>query len=210
MGSLQILFWRVREKIAKLLGATFIFENKYGIKLINSNLRSPNLYVINRYEVDAKDLRLGFDALNDKYSLCGISIMESPHFYFMDKLEKGEDISKSDYVLRTCNGSLDGRTAFSVNNTTEISRFQKLYQIKKREIEAGDIKPVVVYRINDVPYLADGKHRAALCGLLGVKVPCEEISYDFLMDSTRLWIFNKMKEHEDKYAKNVELFKFVL
>ena len=196
--------WRISEKIAATLGFTAIKETKFGIKSINCILKNYNLQCSNIIYVDAEKLYLGFDALKDTYSLCGVNILNSPHYELMKTIEAGDDVSMSDYCKRCEKGALDGRSAIHMNRY-EIERLKEFYKQRKTSILENSIGPAQVYKINGQYYLADGKHRAALAASLGLKIRCVEISSDFLKDSYRMWIYRKMIEKKELYKLNILL-----
>lgn len=201
--------YKVREKLARIFSYTKLFETKTGIKIINAHMRNDDLQHSDVFLLNGEDIYLGFDALNDDYTLCGKKIIESPHFELMKLLDKGEKIEESEYCIRYKIGALDGRYPVIVNDK-EIQRFQDYFVKRKNEIKSNMYSPVQVYKIGDRYYLADGKHRAALSCLLNGKTKCIEISNDFLKDSTRMWIYEKMKKKQSCYRKNIELFNTML
>lgn len=199
------LKYKLREKIARIFCYTRLFETKTGIKIINAHMRNEELIHSDIFYLNGENLYLGFDALKDNYTLCGSAITESPHLELMKLLDKGEKIENSEYCIRYKKGALDGRYPVIINDK-EIQRFHDYFSRRKYEIENDIVLPVQVYKVSGIYYLADGKHRAALSYLINRRIKCIEISNDFLKDSTRLWIYERMKKSNSCYKKNIELF----
>lgn len=202
---IEELYYRIIEKLFNIFNITKIYENKVGIKMINSQLKNQKQYIINEIKLDKEDLYLGFDALKDSYTLCGVAIKDSPHYNFINTIKNGENIKSTDYYIRYSKGVLDGRKKKNIHNK-DIKKFYEFYNIRKKEIENEIYKPIQVYKINDKYYIADGKHRAAFCAVMNKKIKCYEITDDFLKDSTRIWIYNKMCKNKELYSKNIRLF----
>lgn len=203
------LFSRIIEKLFVIFNVTKIYESKVGIKIINSFLKNYNFNKLNSIILDKNMIYLGFDALIDKYSLCDISLVDSPHYYFMKALYDNENIKNTDYYYRYYHGILDGRRKRKINED-DIKHFNNMFNLRLEEIESGNYKPVQVYKIKKKYYIADGKHRAALCALCNKKIKCVEISTDFLLDSTRMKIYSMMKKSKNNYKKNIKLFESVI
>lgn len=201
--------YRLREKLAKKFCYTRLFETKTGIKIVNAHMRNENFHHSDIFYLNGEEIYLGFDALKDEYTLCGKTIIESPHFELMRLLDNGEQIESSEYCVRYKNGALDGRYPVIVN-AKEIERFHNYFCKRKDEVENDIYLPVQVYKVGKLYYLADGKHRAALSCLMGKKIKCIEISNDFLKDSTRMWIYERMKKNNSCYKKNIELFETMI
>lgn len=197
-------FYRIIEKVFVIFDITKIYETKTGIKIINSPLKNYNLNIKKTIYLNINDLYLGFDSLNDSYSLCDVPLEKSPHYEFMKALKNNNNIKNTNYFKRYYNGSLDGRRRRRINNE-DIKRFKIKFNMRLKEIEEKSYEPIQVYRIGEKYYIADGKHRASLCLLYYKKIKCVEISNDFLKDSIRMWMYKKMKKKENRYKKNIKL-----
>lgn len=158
--------------------------------------------------LSGKDLHLGFDALKDEYSLVGVNIQRSPHYYLMGAIDNDEDIKQTDYCKRYENGTLDSRSAAVISENT-LFNLKKIFKDRKKQIIEESYTPVQVYTIEGKYYIADGKHRAALCTYLNKPVKCVDIGTVFLKDSFRQWMYRKMCKNSSKYKKNLSLFKKV-
>lgn len=194
-----------QRKVAKVLGVTFVYKSRKGIKAVNPIMQNSEHQILKRMKLQPKDLFLGVDFLKDQYTLCGVNIEQSPHYDFMKALNNGTDISNTDYYKRYSDGTLDSRIPTYINAIIR-DIFRKMFKKRKKEIEQDNLEPVTVYELDGKYYIADGKHRAALCALFKKEVPCVVISRDYLIDSYRLWMLKKMKKNEKYYKKNIEIY----
>lgn len=200
------LFRRVLNKLTKKLGVSLLYHTSKGVKYINPLMRSMKLQSSAPFEVEPDQLFIGFDALKDSYTLVGVDLQHSPHYGLMEALENGKDPAETDYCKRYKNGTLDARSPVPLNKAV-MTNFATTFPKRKKEILNGVCEPVQVYRIGEKLYLADGKHRAALCALMRKPVPCVEISPDYLNDSFRRWMYDAMCCKPDRYQRNIALFR---
>lgn len=200
---------RVLEKLCRELYITAIYTGRYGVKIVNPLMKNYRVHVLREFNAQPDEIFLGFDALKDEHTLCGVCIADSPHLGLMQALERGEDPLKTEYAQRFSQGRLDGRTAWRVK-PGDAEDFRRHFEARKEEILNDTVPPVQVYRVDGRLYLADGKHRAALCTMLGREIRCMEISNDFLKDTYRMWIYAKMQRHRQFYKKNICLFEKTL
>lgn len=193
-------------KLAKRNTFTVLYETKVGVK---------NLYSIfdpvfqtedeNVIYVRASELYLDFDALRDKYTLCDVPLGKSPHLDFLKKIDAGIDIRETDYIRRVERGTIDMRPPRFVNNNM-LTFFKAKFKERKEEVSTGNYRPVSIYVMNGKYYIADGKHRAAMCALLGVDVKCIIIGNRYLEDSFYQWVCKKMLQNPSQYNKNISFF----
>lgn len=208
MRRLEFMRWvvnRVINKFAQRVRISALYSTRTGIKSINQLMQSRVLMEKNPFFLDASDLYLGFDALKDEYTLVGTGIVESPHYGLMEALASQSSIANTEYVLRYSKGSLDQRSAVYLTKKAKnviVATFKARYF----EVQNGDYPAVQVYCVNGKYYVADGKHRAALCAYLNKPIKCVDIGRDFLSDSFRLWIYSAMKKNPDEFVSNLELF----
>lgn len=182
-----------------------LFEDKYGVKYYNQLMKSTKYNVLDSLIVDYRELYLGFDGLNDKYTLVDVCIDQSPHYSLMKALDKGLPIIETDYYIRLKRGYLDSRRAIRINNKyTEMMNGK--FDVRKKQVLEDKYDHVQIYILNGKKYIADGKHRAALCAYLDVPVQCDVISKDFLSDSYRQWMLMKMKDKREYSKHNVFMF----
>lgn len=177
MNKLTFYYWRIQEIICKKMHVFKVVFTKYGLKTINIHLvrQEPRVVSEKTFELDPEDLYLGIDYLNDENTLLDTSILESPHIKFIDSIIKGGDLYKSDYVDRCQKGTLDGRRGRLI--IKDFSLFKNRCNTRIKQLE--DMQPVLVYKVRNRYYIYDGKHRAALCALTGVKVKCILVDYYF-------------------------------
>lgn len=156
-------------RICKILHIHYYYENKYGIKEYNK-IPFKLSGSVQEEIVDPRIVYLGFDGLKDQYTLLGIPISDSPHFDLMRKLESGQDIYDSEYIKREISGCLDGR--YEVEPSDHNIHYQKV----KKDILDNSYDPVLLYLIDKKLYAFDGKHRLAVCCLLGLNCKCKIMS----------------------------------
>lgn len=197
---------RILNKTAKKLGISLLYHTSKGVKYLNPLMRSMKLQASEPFEAEPDQLFIGFDALKDPYTLVGVDLLHSPHYGLMEAMEKGENPAYTDYCKRYKNGTLDTRSPVKLTKAV-LDNFAKTFPKRKKEILDGVCEPVQVYRVGEKLYLADGKHRAALCAFLGKTIPCVEISPDYLNDSFRRWMYDAMRRKPAQYQKNIQLFR---
>lgn len=191
--------------LAKKLFFTKLYESRVGIKYIMP-IYAPTFKLGNDiFYKDACDLFLDFDALKDRYTLCDIPVTESPHFFLMKALQNGDNLQNTDYVKRREYGTLDYRMPHYFSKH-ELDEYKEKFNNSKTEIESSDYRPVVVYQLKNRYYIADGKHRAAMCALLGYRVKCTLVNEAYVSDSFHLWMCEKMKCRPESYKKNLLFF----
>lgn len=202
---------RLRARIRVILRknyVTWLYNTSVGIKCFNPIIKNERYSVLGQKEVSPENLFLDIDFLKDKYTLCDTSILDSPHYGLMIALERNEDIRHTDYWQRTIKGTIDSRQK-TVPSKKEYNQFYSTYQQKKNEVSSGDYAPIKVYCVNNKYYIADGKHRAALCAMMGKLVKCNIISSDCMLDSYYMWNYRKMKD-EKGYSINNRFFEELL
>jgi len=197
--------YRVLNKLLKLIDVSLLYKTSKGIKSLNQLMQSQTILKNDVLNLSGEDLYLGFDALKDEYSLVGVNIECSPHYYLMSVIDNGKNIKQTDYCKRHENGTLDSRSAMVISENTLLN-FKKTFKERKKQIIDVSYAPVQVYKIDGKYYIADGKHRAALCTYLNKSVKCVDIGTVFLKDSFRQWMYRKMCKNSSKYKRNISLF----
>ena len=197
---------RIFNKLAEKMGISVLYHTTKGVKYLNPLMRSMKLRASEPFDAEPDRLFLGFDGLDDRYTLVGIDVLHSPHYGLMEALENGKDPAETDYCKRYKNGTLDSRSPVPLTKTV-LDNFANMFPKRKKEILDGVCEPVQVYRIGEKLYLADGKHRAALCAFLQKPIPCVEISPDYLNDSFRRWMYAAMCRKPKRYQRNINLFR---
>lgn len=200
MNKIEYYWWRLRQEFCRRYHLSYVYETRVGIKGIYGVKSLPAIPLnTESFECKPGELFLGIDYLKDQYTLLGCTLLESPHFAFMKALLKHEDLSKTDYIYRCENGIIDGRVASL--NYSNFDYFKKTFKEKYDAINNNVVSPVYVYRINGKMYIYDGKHRAALCALLGKPIVCMEVSNE-RFGSTMSLILNN-----EYYSKHIDLYK---
>lgn len=170
-------YWfRFIERKCSKYGIIKITDTKVGLKNINMGKVAQlyNPHPIEQVMLQPEELFLGPDFLRDEYTLLNCSVVDSPHFSFMKAMQSGDDLEKTDYVCRSSKGILDWRRAVPIG---EHLKFWKSMYIKKIEdIENDTLTDVLVYKLNRHYYIYDGKHKAALCAVVGKPIKCTVIS----------------------------------
>lgn len=165
--------WRLLETICSKLNLYIFIKTRTGLKSVNINrLYSDNIIEFtpdNMISVDPNNLFLSTDYLKDDYTLLDCCILDSPHYSFIEAVNNGKDIRKTDYYKRFLTGKLDGRHCQRERN---LSYFYDKNIKAKESVESGNYKPVVVYLWKGHYYICDGKHRAALCAFMKRNVNC--------------------------------------
>ena len=186
-------------RLCKLFGFRHYYENSYGIKGHNK----AAFKLQGRYDeilINPEDVYLGFDALNDEYTLLDIKMIDSPHYYLMKTIYSGGNINESDYVNREKIGTLDGRYGLVPVDHVNLF-FKSLEMINKNEYD-----PAIVYQVDGRMYVFDGKHRLALCLLLHQKCKCICMDLSELRDddNTKKILGEMKKRKKHSYTKNIE------
>lgn len=205
--GLDILyFWiRLREKLFEHFMIFRVVETNVGYKFVNDSLirtESSNNVIEPSVIIDPNNLFLGIDFLKDRYTLLGCRINETPHFELMKVMLNDGDINRSDYIKRIKRGTLDARFLY---RRIEKSYYQNYFSNRKREIEADDVTPILVYRVNNRYFIKDGKHRAALCALLNKPIHATVIDNSSIFGNLGKQIIERMKS-EKNYSKHLSYY----
>ena len=153
---------------------------------------------------DAEDLLIGFDGLKDKYTLLGKPITDSPHMQFVELLKNNQKILDSEYMHRLQSGTLDLRQRKKIS-ASKMKEFYTYFYRNSADIDNGSNKPIRVVCIGEKLYIADGKHRAAMCGLENKAVKCIDAT-KLIYDSFYMWIIRKMKTREKDYRIHLSFY----
>lgn len=198
-------FILIRRKIATHFFFTRLYESNVGVKYVMPIFNPTINGVSDVFLLQPNELFLDFDALKDKYTLCDVAVSESPHLGFLQCLNKGGNIKETEYIKRFEKGTIDIRVPYHVTSR-DLWIFKNTFDSRKKEVESGQYEPVVVYLLGGKYYIADGKHRAAMCALLKQPVKCVLINNSYLEDSFYGWILKKMKKHPSLYKTNISFF----
>ena len=197
--NILVLFRRIINKAAQIVGKPIFFSTIYGIKAY----AKPRFILTNEIETQTIDvllcdIHLGFDALKDEYTHVDMLLADSPHIGLVHAINSGADISQTAYFKEEIEGRLDGRyeqfyTMSLINSHIAAS--------KKKKID-----PPIVYRIGNSFFILDGKHRLATALMENMtKVRCVEISpLVVAQHSYTKNVLIKMRKHPKQYSKNIK------
>ena len=154
--------------------------------------------------LSSNQLFLGPDHLKDNYTNLHTPIKDSPHYYLMKDIAEHNDLSRSIYINKFYNGVLDWRHIQPIvaNYDFYLMKFRKSFC----EVQNNTYSPVIVYRVNDVYYIADGKHRAALCAYMNKEVVCKVIDAKSALGGIDKYLYSIMLQ-KNSYFKHVEFYK---
>jgi len=204
----RLLFyiWRLLEKIFRRYMLFGFVNTKYGIKNININqlIADDKNIISEQLELTPDKLLLGPDFLKDNYTHLNVPINESPHFYFMKDISESRNLSQSIYITKFYRGLLDWRHIQPI--VLNYEGYIKKYKDSCVNIRNNSYIPVLVYTVNGVFYIADGKHRAALCAYLNKNVLCKVIDAKSALGAIDKFVLSVM-EKNSSYSKHVEFYK---
>lgn len=146
-----------------------VFETEVGVKYQLGRFDSIRFrdHVVEEISFGATDLAssdllLGPDYLRNCHTLCGRTILRSPHYALIAEIEEGRLTATSEYMQRCRTGTIDARAG---HHPTLKFLMQK-HRLRKDELFADQrmeiYVSVVTFRGKPVYVIADGKHRAAL------------------------------------------------
>lgn len=200
-NSLIVRYRLLVHRICKLCGCTLYFSTKYGVKAYNKNL-----FVLSKEDsvnieiVDIAKIRLGFDALKDSYTHLDKSVENSPHYEMVKLLNEGHDITHCRYVEFELRGMLDGRYELGPLNRL----LENHISANKREV---DNNYPIVYKIDGLYYIVDGKHRIAKELYKGAKtIQCIVVSPKIIFAhiyTKGILDYMKNTKGGDSYIKNI-------
>ena len=209
MNTLVYSIYRMEDYFLKRNHIIRFYFSKCGLKNIGASrlLGAKHLSPIMITEIASTELFLGPDYLRDGYSLLNCCINESPHFGFMQALKTGESITETDYMQRYIEGSLDWRRgAIKPKN---MERFFDKFSESQADIISGKSRPITTYIVGGRYYIFDGKHRAALCALLGVPVKCAVVGSEIANADLWHYMFTLL-EGKSEYSKHTQFHNLYL
>jgi hypothetical protein len=207
----SLSFRQIIELFCRKFGISLLYENKYGVKcfnqLINSDLfdffKSQNVF-----ELSCDQLYIAFDGLKDQYTLLNTCILDSPHFDLVKCLKDNEELKYCSYIEKTKKGIIDFRPAQRITKGFLIN-LNKRFAQKKTAILNNNYASVKVVKVFDKYFIADGKHTAATCALLGLSVKCVDCT-QLIFDSFFWWIYKKMLLNKKEYKIHIKYFNSIL
>lgn len=166
---------RVAEEIIRRYNPNFVysFQTGVGVKCRLGRFDSRRLDDFVEAECPFESTKLKFsdllmpaDLLRNRYTICGVSLMQSPHYRLMEDISSGNLTSESEYVRRCRLGAVDSRPAYNPILTSLVEKYER----RLREFRSNQVFEVyvrsVIWRGDWVLVIADGKHRAALAAFL--------------------------------------------
>ena len=200
-SKLYTIWWKIISRLWSDCHLFCFYKGKYGIKNINLNqLVFPGQTVLKEVEISPDRLYMGPDYLKDEFTLLGTSLVNSPHFELMSLLYNGKDFADSEYINRYYHGYLDWRRGIK---DIDPIRFKNKNKSIVESVLSDNYDPVKIYQVGDSFYVFDGKHRAALCAVLGKSVKCVVVSSDIACAGVwnRLFAYVKGKITYSKHTK---------
>lgn len=207
MNKLYILIYSVLNRTFKILNISIFFVNSKGVKCINQKIKSQQfdkIPIVEEKTIDPIDLYIGFDGLKDEFSLVDVQISRSPHLDLANALIQKTKLEDCHYYKRLQNGFLDMR----FNQKFKKSIYTNGLLERQQKINSESYTKVKIVSIQGRYYIIDGKHTAALCCSMGVKVKCSEIMNP-MHDPFYHKVYKIMKKRSAQFEKNLSLLEKV-
>ena len=204
----------LRSAIHRLCGKRYVsalYETRVGIKCANQLVSSDffdHFAVADLGSVPAHDLLLCIDGLKDSHTLLGLGIVDSPHFALVKAFSDGADVARTDYLARAANGTLDACPPRNAGRAY-VEFLRDSYERTLQSVTSGDCEPVKVFRVGGRCFIADGKHRAAVCALLRIDPRCLDVT-PAVFDSFFRWVYRRMLDGRGRYEKHIAFFEAAL
>lgn len=165
--------WRFQNYCVSHGYEIFLFQQS-GLKSFGFSYDPPGSCRVARAGVflPAEALLCPVDGLMDPFTLLGTPVVQSPTYAFLQALEHGAPFFDTEYIRRYAAGTLDQRWPRNVRYL-HPPEFWRIYALRRRQVLAGTYAPVRVFCVAGRYYVLNGKHRAALCALLGQAVRCD-------------------------------------
>lgn len=202
-SKIYTILWKSISRVWSDCHLYCFYDGKYGIKNINLNqLVFPGQTVLKEIEISPCLLRLGPDYLKDIYTLLDTPLVDSPHAELMSLLYNGKECDNSEYIKRYYYGYLDWRRGIK---DIDPNRFMKKNKDIVYSVLSGNYEPVKIYHVGNFYYVYDGKHRAALCAVLGKDVKCAVVSSDIACAGVWNRLFTYVKSNKS-YSKHTDFY----
>lgn len=165
--------WRLQKHCISHGHEIFLFQ-QHGLKTFGFSYDPPGScrVVCAGVFLPAEALLCPIDGLRDDLTLLGTPVVQSPTYAFLQALERGEPFFDTEYIRRYAAGTLDQRWPRNVRYL-HPPEFWKKYAERRAQVLSGTYPPVRVFCTGGCYYVLNGKHRAALCALLGRDVRCD-------------------------------------
>jgi hypothetical protein len=196
-----------------------IYETSVGIKYKLPNMRFNPFtdYIHEKIRftdigVSFDDFLLSPDLLKDSHTVCGKTIMASPHYRLFEEIENKTINKYSDYICRVQIGILDARMARSIS----LVEILKKYESRKKSFFNGRELEVMVVEIkegNEKKYVVlDGKHRLAFAAFHKMQdvVSLVIINNDYTKNTIINRLYNYIIDNNtDNYKINQRMIKLI-
>lgn len=205
-------FHLLKHRVYKIFGEMHFFETEYGIKVYNKpSTFEPDIYLFDKVvELQPEEIYLGFDGLNDEYTLCEKKVIDSPHVDLIRTIKSGNSIYSSEYIQRERLGALDGRYSLTISDNVLNDRVRQC-KICEQMVRENRYQDVYVYMLNDKYYVLDGKHRIAMCYFLNKRVRCHVLGLKELCDDIYTQrLYEELNKNSDKYSRNIAHLKPII
>lgn len=202
MIGFSYYFTRIQELFFRSFHIIKFIKTNRGIKNVNASLLvEQQVDPIKEVTLHSSSLFLGPDFLKDKYTLLDCCIEDSPHFGLVSALMNEMPIMETEYIHRLLNGTLDWRSPLILPKDKDY--FRNKYNRALLDIYSGAYKPIVVYFQGGKYYIYDGKHRAALCALLGKDIRCKVVGSGIANSNIWNYMFSIIK-NDKAYSRHTK------
>lgn len=204
--TLLRLLARDAERLCEMAGVSITFPTRVGYKTLN---RLHVHRVLSGFEtgtqrgVAAESLRLGFDALADRYTLLGHPLSESPHVELITALERGTPPRDTEYARRLEAGTL----SHGLPVAFDAKQVRREFAGREREIAAGMAQRVRTVMIEGSRYILDGKHRAAHSLRRAVPVDCVDCTPIIFESVFRYVYYVRPSRRAERFTKHLDVLR---
>jgi len=202
--------WLLNKIANRILGFTnmvVIYQTAVGLKCFNHPIVSQNLDNFRVKDlgcVSTDKLYICLDRLKDKFTLTGLRITDSPYYSLMGTLNDKKSINDTEYIHRLRDGLLDYRQPVVINSKITGYIREKFIETEEK-IKTRSFPSIKVINISGNYYIADGKHRSALCALHNIQPYCVDVS-PIIFDKFFKRVYCIMKKYHKEYLKHLALF----
>jgi hypothetical protein len=220
-----MLFSKIRDSYNRIIYRNYdnvpveVYETSVGIKYKIPNIKYAPFVDHIIEKIKYTDICLAFnnfllspDLLKDKYTVCGKSILDSPHYLLFKEIENHSIADDSDYINRVRNGTLDARMARSISTEELLRKYEKR---KSSLLDANEIEIMVIEikEDNEKKYvILDGKHRLAFAALYNMQeaISLLLISNEYTKNAIVNRLYRYVVDSDSKnYAINQQMIELI-
>lgn len=172
----------------------FSYDPPASCRVVRAGVRLP-----------AETLLCPIDGLRDDLTLLGTPVVQSPTYAFLHALEHGEPFFDTAYIRRYVSGTLDQRWPRNVRYL-HPPEFWGIYTKRRAQVLAGTYAPVRVFCVKGRYYILNGKHRAALCALLGQDVRCDVLDSGEVYAASLHQVHKRLLQRPAAFQKTLRFF----